>query len=313
MQTYKNRKRINDLMKHTLSVTFALIGFFLLTQFVGLAVISHYIDIKRTAETQALEWKELPFNIERPEVKDQSTSFIPIFIAIIVGTLLILWFARIKKPLLWRIWFFFTVLATLSIAFSAFVRQEIAFAVALALTSLRLLRPNTLTQNISEIFIYGGLASIFVPILNKFAAIMLLIIISIYDIIAVWKTKHMVKLAEFQQSSRVFSGLMISYKRKEQSGMFKAKPAKGMKPKAGIAVLGGGDMGFPLIFAGVVMKGLMLKETMLAGFLKASIIPITTAIALLILLMKGQRNRYYPAMPFLSLGCLVGYGIVLLF
>ena len=71
-------------------------------------------------------------------------------------------------------------------------------------------------------------------------------------------------------------------------------------------------MGFPLIFAGVVMKGLMLNETVLAGFLKASIIPITTAIALFILLMKGQQNRYYPAMPFLSIGAIIGYFIILL-
>jgi len=69
-------------------------------------------------------------------------------------------------------------------------------------------------------------------------------------------------------------------------------------------------MGFPLIFAGVVMKGLMLKETVMAGFLKTSIIPITTAIALFILLMKGEQNKYYPAMPFLSAGAIVGYFII---
>ena len=37
-----------------------------------------------------------------------------------------------------------------------------------------------------------------------------------------------------------------------------------------------------------------------------------TGIALLILLMKGDKDKFYPAMPFLSVGCLIGYGIFLL-
>ena len=90
------------------------------------------------------------------------------------------------------------------------------------------------------------------------------------------------------------------------------KLAKMQKTKSSIAVLGGGDMGFPLIFAGVVMKGLMLQEAFTSSFLKASIISVTTAVALLILLLNGQRNRYYPAMPFLSIGAVIGYFIILL-
>ena len=298
-------------MKHTFKIPFALIGFFLLTQFVGLAVINHYIDHKKTDETKIVEWKELPYQLERPQVKNQSTSFIPIIIAVIIGTVLVLWLIRWNKPVIWRIWFFLTILLTLSIALSAFVAQWIAFGIASALAILRVFRPNVVTQNISEIFIYGGLASVFVPIINVFAAFMLLLIISVYDIIAVWKTKHMVRLAEFQTNSKVFSGLMIHYNRKDKSGLSKTKSAIA-GAKSNIAILGGGDMGFPLIFAGVVMKGLMLNETVLAGFFKASIIPITTAIALFILLMKGQQNKYYPAMPFLSAGAIIGYFIILL-
>ena len=82
-------------------------------------------------------------------------------------------------------------------------------------------------------------------------------------------------------------------------------------PKSSVAVLGGGDIGFTLIFAGVVMKGLMLKETILAGFLKTLIIPVFVSIALLILLIKGKENKFYPAMPVLSLGCFLGYLAVL--
>lgn len=298
-------------MKHTFRITFALIGFFLLTQFIGLAVINHYIDHQKTSETKSVEWKVLPYQLERPQVENQSTSFIPIVIAVIIGTVLVLLLIKWNKPVIWRAWFFLTILLTLSIALSAFTAQWTAFGIALLLTILRVFKPNVATQNISEVFIYGGLASVFVPIINIFAAFMLLLIISVYDIIAVWKTKHMVKLAEFQTNSRVFSGLMIHYKKEGAKKEAPTASQKTQKAKgANVAVLGGGDMGFPLIFAGVVMKGLMLEETVTAGFLKTSIIPVTTAIALFILLMKGQQNKYYPAMPFLSIGAVIGYFII---
>ena len=67
-----------------------------------------------------------------------------------------------------------------------------------------------------------------------------------------------------------------------------------------------------MLFAGVVMKELMIHNPVLIGFLKALIIPLFTSIALYVLFVKGDKNKFYPAMPFLTLGCLIGYGIVVL-
>ena len=85
-----------------------------------------------------------------------------------------------------------------------------------------------------------------------------------------------------------------------------------VESKHPVAVLGGGDIGFTLIFAGVVMKGLMLQQPEYTAFLKVLIIPLLTAVSLLFLLIKGQKNKFYPAMPVLSIGCVVGYLIVTL-
>jgi len=57
------------------------------------------------------------------------------------------------------------------------------------------------------------------------------------------------------------------------------------------------------------MKGLLTSGIELI-FLKIMIIPIMTSIALLILLLKSKKDRFYPAMPFLTAGCLAGYGIL---
>ena len=326
-------------MKHTFKVIIALVLFFFMAEFAGLLVVNHYIDHKRTAETKTVEWKPLPYNLERPELKNQSASVIYITAAIVIGTIFVLLLARFNKPVIWKLWFFMTVWITLSLAFAAFINNDISFvakinnkftdffsnyfpslsfidntaaaAIALVISLLKIYRPGLIIQNLSEIFIYGGLASIFVPMMNLFAAFMLLIVISIYDFIAVFRTKHMIKLAKFQSKSKVFAGLLIPYGRGKISTYdYTNKMPKQKMEKSRLAVLGGGDIGFTLLFAGVVMKGLMLQGTMLAGFLKTLILPVAASIALLVLLIKGQQNKFYPAMPILSLGCLIGYIIV---
>ena len=299
-------------MKHTLKVTIALVLFFFLAQVIGLVIVNQYIDHKKTIETQTVVLKDLPYGLERPQVKNQSTSFIYVAIAIFIGTLLLLLIIKTNTILLWKIIFFFSITLTLGIAFAAFINPVVAGILALMISFLRLFKPNPLVHNISELFVYGGLAAFMVNIFNLFAAFMLLIIVSIYDYVAVYRTKHMIKLAEFQSESSVFAGLYIPYQREKISAKnIQVKSIKSKeKPKGSVAVLGGGDIGFTLIFAGVVMKGLMLKEAVLIGFLKTLIIPVFAAFALVFLLIKGQQNKFYPAMPLLSLGCLIGYMII---
>lgn len=306
-------------MKHPLKATIALTLFFFMAQIIGLVVVNQYIDHKKTNEAKEIVMKPLPYGLERPEVKNQSLSFVYITLAILAGTALVLLLVRFNKPLIWRFWFFGTMWLTLSIALAAFVSNIFASALAFIISLLKVFKPNIIIQNLSEVFVYGGLAAIFVPMLNLFAAFMLLLVISVYDFIAVFKTKHMIRLAEFQSSSKVFAGLFIPYEKvKIKKGKMPIKmpiASEGSRQKLSsaksIAVLGGGDIGFTLLFAGVVMKELMLKEAILAGFLKALIIPIFASLALLILLLKGRQNKFYPAMPLLSLGCFAGYLIVL--
>jgi presenilin-like A22 family membrane protease len=310
-------------MKHTLKATAFLVLFFFIAQVVGLLIINQYIDHPKTIETHKVEYKPLPYNLERPQVENESTSFIYIMIAVIIGTLLVLMLVKLNKGMIWKVWFFITIWLTLSIAFAAFMNNYIAAALGLAVALFKILRPNIILQNLSEIFVYGGLASIFVPILNVFAAFMLLIVISVYDYIAVNKTGHMVELARFQSKSQVFAGLFIPYERKEKANGYEIKIKKAGQTSAkqhgneksksqSVAVLGGGDIGFALIFAGVAMKTLMLKEAVLSGFLKSLIIPIAASVALTYLLFKGQKNKFYPAMPVISIGCFAGFGIIYL-
>lgn len=288
-------------MKHSLKITLLLASLFLLSQFVGLMVINNYVDYKKTEQTGQVVYRDLPYSLERPDVPQQS-SFLFILSAILIGTVIIFILMRFKKVSWWRFWFFLSVLLCLSIAFSAFIPSALAFALALALSITKVFRPNIIIHNLTELFVYGGIAAIFVPMMNLFAVVVLLIVISFYDMFAVWKSKHMIKLAKFQASTKLFAGLFVPYKpiALRPKRPEKVKGVKRIKKiKVRNAILGGGDMAFPLLFAGVAIKYL--------GIVKTLIIPVIVAIALLILLTKGKKERFYPAMPFLTAGCFIGY------
>ena len=256
-------------MKHTYPVTIALVVLFFAAQVIGLFITKQYIQ----GET-------LPLNIERPEI-EENKSYIPIVIAIIVSTVIALVLIKYRSFKIWKVWFFLSIFICLTIAFSAFLPQIISIAIALILALLKIFSKNIFSNNVTELFVYGGIAGLFVPILGLFSVFVLLILISIYDMIAVWKTKHMVKLAKFQSESNIFAGLYIPYKKNRE------------------AILGGGDIGFPLLFAGVVLKEF--------DFTKALIVVVVTTIALFSLFMYAKKNKFYPAMPFLTAGCFIGF------
>ncbi len=287
-------------MKHNFKITSILLILFLLTQVIGLIIIANYITIEEKIETKEVmkdgklvteevivkeqTWANLPYDIERPKVEEKS-SYIATIVSLLIATFIALVLIKFEARILWRIWFFLSVWFTLAVAFNAFIMQNIAIIIALILAILKAFKNNVYIHNFTELFIYGGLAVIFVPILNIFSIIILLILISLYDAYAVWKSKHMIKMAKFQTKLKLFAGLFIPYGKNKT------------------AILGGGDLGFPLLFTGVVFKT--------SGW-EALFVIAMAAIALWLLLIKSEKNKFYPAMPFIAAGCLVGYGITLL-
>lgn len=265
-------------MKHRWWVIGLLLLLFFLAQVIGLLVSAHY-----SAE------ETLPLGIERPDV-DPATSYISLFFILLVATGLALFLLHFRLFLVWRIWFLLSVFLTLVISLNVFFSPAIALIFAGVFALWRIFKPNPIIHNLSELFIYGALAAIFVPLLTLFSVFVLLLLISVYDYIAVRKTTHMVKLAKSQGEAKVFAGLLIPYERN-------------------VAILGGGDIGFPLLFAAVAMNtfGLGLFDW------RSYIIPFCAGLLLFALFMKGEKKKYYPAMPYISLGCLLGLVLLLLF
>lgn len=311
-------------MKHTWKITLIIIAMFLVTQLIGLAVIKTYTTgwqvSKKTIvdgvpqEVSTTFSKDIPYGLEPPEVQPK-VSLISIILAIIVATVVLLLLSRIKANMFLRLWFAFVVLITVAISISTLLHQYIALAIAAVLTYFKVWRRDVVVHNLTELIIYPGLASIFVPILSIGVTILLLILLSFYDFYAVYKSKHMIKLAKFQMEElKVFTGFFIPYvsgkdreklkKLRMQQKLMKGKVKEGKegKFKVNVAILGGGDVAFPLIFAGVILKTL--------GTPAALIISVFSTLGLAYLLVTAQKGKFYPAMPFLTVATLIGYAIV---
>ncbi len=295
-------------MKHSIPVTFSLLVLFISAQVMGLFVLNSYIDVQATEETGVTTYEGLPYDFQRPDVTPNQSVFLIAF-AVVIGTLLLLLIMKLKKLKLWKLWYLVSVFITLSVAWAAFIPQLAAAVLAAFASIAKVFRPNPVIHNLTELFIYAGLAVVFVPVLNVLAISILLLLISAYDIYAVSKSKHMVALAKFQVSSNLFAGIAIP--KSLPSSVKSAASAKvsGKKTShdgnAGIAIIGGGDIGFPLLFAGVVMSEF--------GFLQSFIIPVFATAALGVLFLISRKSRFYPAMPFVSAGCFVGYGVIRFF
>ena len=287
-------------MKHTFKITIILLIIFLLAQFIGIAALYQYIDPVKTEETGETTFKELPIG-ERPPI-DEKVSYLPLLLAILIGTGFLLLLIKFKLIWLWKVWFLIAVLIALLVSFSAFIRIEIAILLALIFSLWKVFKPNIWVQNLTEIFIYGGIAVIFVPMLNLISVAILLILISIYDAYAVWKSKHMIKLAKSQAKAKIFAGLLIPYQLAKKQKKKVKKKTKTVKVKVRTAILGGGDIAFPLIFAGVILKEMGLWQSL--------IIPFFALAGLSILFWKAKEKKFYPAMPFISVGCFIGLGVI---
>jgi len=297
-------------MKHSLKITIILLSAFLIAQLVGLGVIYNYIDHAKSLEEGETIFKELPIG-ERPPLEEE-TSYLPIIIAVLIGTGIMLLLIKYKLNWIWKGWFLLAVIMTLTVSFGAFIDVTTALILAILLGIWKIFKPNFYVHTFTELFIYGGLAAIFVPLLNLFSVIILMLLIAAYDAYAVWKSKHMITLAKSQTESKVFAGLMIPYKLSKGKSRIhissklsnKTKEtSKEIPQKVKTAILGGGDIGFPLIFAGVVLKEM--------GLWSSLVIPFFAALGLGYLLWKSEDGKFYPAMPFIGAGCFLGLALVL--
>ncbi len=290
-----------------------MIAAFLFIQFFGLFAISENTVVSVSPEGNVTVDFEDTVVGERPDIEGW-VSLAYILFGVLVGTGLILIFVRFGQFRLWKLMYFMAIWLSSSVTLGVFVSAVIAFVVAFILAVLELYRSNIIIHNLTELFIYPGIAILFVPMFSVPWAIALLLAISAYDVFAVWKSKHMITLAKFQTKSKAFAGFVIPYGKSGGMSVKGKIPDEIGKEGAAVkvAILGGGDIAFPLLFAGVVFNWLIQSGGLVkwAALLQSSIISVFAAIALLILFLRAGKDKFYPAMPIISAGCFVGLAVV---
>ncbi len=291
-----------------------------MTQFIGLFVVNAYtpqmILDPATGESAQVPGSGLPFGLETPE-DEPTPNFLSIVFSFVLAFAVIFLLMKYKWKVVIRLWFFVVVTLALGISINAFLKYTtltnisiIALAVAISLSFLKIFKPHMLVHNATELLIYPGIAAVFVPILTPITIILLLILISIYDMWAVWKSGIMQKMAKFQMEElNIFGGFLIpslSKKTKAQIAKVKQKyknkkiPEKirQKKFKVNLAILGGGDVIFPIITAGVFMRAF--------GIIPAFFIIFGALTGLVFLFSITEKGKSYPAMPYISVGIFLG-------
>jgi len=315
-------------MKHSQQVLIFFIALFLITQVIGLLVISLDSEtiIKIDSETQEEITEIVFYNTsvgERPDINEKET-ILTMIIGIFFGTIILLLLSKLKKVNIWKHWFFLASIITISITLGVLFNIVLTWIVAIILSAWKIYKPNFLIHNFTEILIYPGIALLLVPLLNVFYAFILLIIISIYDAYAVWKSKHMITMAKFAKDANLFPGLAVNYdsssgKLKNKKETIKTEKITSKKQnnkinsKIRTGILGGGDIAFPLIFASSFLV-FMLEQgfSNISAFFYSLIICLFAGVSLMLLFLYGKKDSYYPAMPFISAGCFIGYLFVML-
>jgi len=301
-------------MKHVLKVTVILIAMFFVAQLIGIFVASVYLPQtiqiidEETGEIIEIEQYNLPYGLDPPEEIGPAQAGTSIIIALTIAVILMFVLMKLRAETFIRIWFLLVVTLGIAIALNAFLIKIpnstiIAIIIAIPLAITKIFHRNIIVHNATELLIYPGIATVFIPLLNIPIAIGLLILISLWDMYAVWKSGIMQKMAMYHiEKLKIFPGFVVPYLGKGQkASRSKSKKGKRKRVKVNVAILGGGDVVFPILLSGVVLKAW--------GLVPALLIALGATIALAGLFYISKKGKFYPAMPFISAGCFVALAI----
>lgn len=223
------------------------------------------------------------------------------FFSFFLITLFILFFASFKKirrikRAIYKGFFVFVIFWSGITLLSIWVSDIPAIIIMGFLLFLWFKKPSVLIHNVVIILGLAGAASILGLGFDPKVVIVLLVIFSIYDFIAVYKTKHMIKIAKEMIEEKVILGLIIPMKILDFS-----KSLNEVKPGGKFLILGGGDVVFPLLLAISLIS---------EGILNSFIVALLALFGLFISywLFISQKNKQpIPALPPIALFSIIGY------
>lgn len=238
-----------------------------------------------------------------------TTNSLYYIIFILVFTFMLL--VAIKKNMKWIIQLvillavastlYYVIYALLSITtVSPLINSVICFLLSIGMTVVLYKFPEWYVIDVLGLMIGAGAAAIFGISLAIIPTLVLLILLAVYDAISVYKTKHMIALAEGVMDLKL-PILFIIPKHLGYSFRTEKFDQKGEREAF---FMGLGDAVMPTIL--VVSAYVFIEHTGLISYpaLGAMIGTIIGFFALMILVMKGKPQA---GLPFLNSGVILGY------
>ncbi len=230
-------------------------------------------------------------------------EFILPFLFVLFIVFLIIKFVKFRpgKRILFKIFFILPVFVGGTLFLSLWIGDILALIFVSILIFYWVKKPNILVHNFLLISGMIGVGSVFGLRLDPLLVVFLLIIFSIYDIIAVYKTKHMIKMAKEMIEAKAIPGLILPPKISELQA-----PLENVKMGGRFLILGGGDIVFPLLLVSSLVPYGILDSLIVATF-------ATFGLLISFWIFTSQKTRKpIPALPPIALFSILGYLITVI-
>ncbi|MBN2251427.1 MAG: hypothetical protein JW724_05065 [Candidatus Altiarchaeota archaeon] len=223
-----------------------------------------------------------------PGETEDSSSILQIIVYILISTTILLVLLKYKFDLVIRIFISLGLLGGLYITFTSLIGETGAIpATALLLASLWK-KENILVMNATLIFAIPGIGSWIgaSPALGSVNTLILILALAVYDIVAVFGTRHMVTLAEGA---------------KGKIPLMFAIPVGNR-----VLGLGTGDLAIPLVFTVAVLRDYTITQALIT-----SIGGLIGLLALFFYILN-KKDMVLPALPPITAGLVMGYVVAVM-
>jgi len=229
-------------------------------------------------------------------------KFITYFLGVTLFIFFLSYVLKLKKEkgLIFKTLFILAIFSGSITLFSAWLPDETSFVLIIILLFWWVKWPSIFIQDLLVVFGIAGAGSFLGLALDPLVVVLLLIIFSIYDWIAVFKTKHMIKMAREMIESRAVLALVVP----PDISSFK-EGFKEIRPGGKFLILGGGDIVFPLLFVASLVPFGVLKSLIVAFF------SLLGLLASFLFFISQKRRQPIPALPPIAFFSIIGYLITL--
>lgn len=222
-----------------------------------------------------------------------------------VALLFIFLISRYKKfgRISFRMFLVLVVFSGTQIVAASFLLPPFELLATLFVVLVFIFVRNVLSHNMGVVLGIAGVGSVLGLAISPKTAVLVMIVLSFYDIIAVYVTKHMVRMAKDMMDAGAIFGFIIP---SETKGFFLNRREAQTQIGDRFMILGSGDVGLPVVLASSVVQHTLIGAIIVAMF---SLIGLFVTH---LVFVNQKEKKPMAALPPITIMSVIGYLIALL-